>query len=83
VAPEAELGDERRGLALELGDDAIDAGELLDVRHRRDGGEAGGEELADVRGVYSVQFAANGVVEDLGTFDLGADVAGIVAGIGV
>ena len=39
--------------------------------------------IADVRGVYSVQFAANGVVEDLGTFDLGADVAGIVAGIGV
>jgi hypothetical protein len=32
VAPEAELDDERRELALELADDAIDGGELLDPR---------------------------------------------------
>ncbi len=39
--------------------------------------------IADVRGVYSLQFAPNGVVQDLGVLDLGAEVAGIVVGIGV
>ncbi len=39
--------------------------------------------IADVRGVYAVQFAANAQVEDLGVFELAPDVAGIVVGIGV
>ncbi|MFO0548540.1 MAG: hypothetical protein U0271_09145 [Polyangiaceae bacterium] len=39
--------------------------------------------IADVRGVYSVQFKQDGTVDDLGVFDLGGGNENIVSGIGV
>ncbi len=39
--------------------------------------------IADVRGVYAVQFGPNAEVDDLGVFDLGGGVENVVAGIGV
>ncbi len=39
--------------------------------------------IADVRGVYRVQFGANAMVTDLGIVDLGGEIADIVAGVGV
>ncbi|NUO52971.1 MAG: hypothetical protein HOV80_29345 [Polyangiaceae bacterium] len=39
--------------------------------------------IADVRGVYMVQFAAGATVTDLGVVDLGGGTEDVVAGIGV
>ena len=39
--------------------------------------------IADVRGVYSVQFAPGAQVQDLGVFELGPGSEAIVVGIGV